>query len=409
MPNVTVAGAHSSIVTVPYNTASNALIAQQLADAITAGVSGGSILPYDNQYTPTPPTIPGGKSGEFVVSQTAFVTLPTGYSALVVTAAGAVVTGSGDPNESVLGGTGGVKFLASAGSGTIALGGGSNQVILGAGDTGSWGIYTDTGNDVIQALNTGSDTISAGLGDNSILLGGGTYQIATTGDDVIQAGAGNVTVGATGSGSDYITGGSGNLVFLGNSTGNVTITGGSGSDTYFGGSGSAYVQGGSAGNNFLFAGTGATTLIGGGSGDQLYANGSAGQVLEAASGNATLSGLFSSGADTFYAGSGSDQITGSFGADTFVGGTGAASITAGLGGTSDVFQFVDGSSGGTDLVAGLTSASQVSINLVGYGPNEAQNAVNTQSSTANSVTITLSDNTKITFDNITHLSTSNFT
>ena len=51
---------------------------------------------------------------------------------------------------------------------------------------------------------------------------------------------------------------------------------------------------------------------------------------------------------------------------------------------------------------------EVNIKLSGYGANEAANAVAGQISTPNSVTITLSDNTKVTFQNITHLTTGNF-
>jgi hypothetical protein len=46
--------------------------------------------------------------------------------------------------------------------------------------------------------------------------------------------------------------------------------------------------------------------------------------------------------------------------------------------------------------------------LIGYGPNEAANAVAGQTSGANSVSVTLSDNTVITFENITHLTGGNF-
>jgi hypothetical protein len=60
------------------------------------------------------------------------------------------------------------------------------------------------------------------------------------------------------------------------------------------------------------------------------------------------------------------------------------------------------------LVKDLTSAAQVHITLTGYGPNEAANAIAGQNSGANSVSVTLSDNTTITFENITHLSGSNF-
>jgi hypothetical protein len=150
-------------------------------------------------------------------------------------------------------------------------------------------------------------------------------------------------------------------------------------------------------------------LFAGGNNDQLYAGGGAPQLLHAASGNETLFGGFASGKDTFYAGSGSDQITGSTGQSTFVLGTGSATITASPSSSfKAMFDAINGQGGGTDLVTGLTNASQLDIQLTGYGPNEAANALAGQTTNGSSVTITLSDSTKITFTDITHLTSSNF-
>ena len=52
--------------------------------------------------------------------------------------------------------------------------------------------------------------------------------------------------------------------------------------------------------------------------------------------------------------------------------------------------------------------SQDTVSLTGFGPNEAANALANQVAGASSVTVTLSDNTKVTFQNITHLSSSDF-
>jgi Ca2+-binding RTX toxin-like protein len=191
--------------------------------------------------------------------------------------------------------------------------------------------------------------------------------------------------------------------------GGATVFGGSGSDTLFGGTGKDLFYGGSAGTNYLQAGSGHATLFGGGNNDQLYAAGDKSQELHAGSGNETLFGGFASGKDTFYAGSGSDQITGSFGQSTFVLGTGSATITAFPSSSfKDVFDAIKGQAGGTDLVQGLTNASQLDIQLTGYQSNEASKALAGQTTNGSSVTITLTDGTKITFDNITHLTSSNF-
>jgi Ca2+-binding RTX toxin-like protein len=106
----------------------------------------------------------------------------------------------------------------------------------------------------------------------------------------------------------------------------------------------------------------------------------------------------------FYAGSGSNQIIGGGGNDTFVAGSGAATMTAGLG--SDVFQFVSGTAGGTDLIAGFTSTDK--LHLQGYGAGAIQDALGTQAVSAGSVTITLSDNTQVTLSGVDHLTRNNF-
>ena len=66
-------------------------------------------------------------------------------------------------------------------------------------------------------------------------------------------------------------------------------------------------------------------------------------------------------------------------------------------------------SSSTDTVEGIGSTLQVHIGLSGYGPDEAANAVAGQTTNGSSVTISLSDGTKVTFENITHLTSSNFT
>jgi Ca2+-binding RTX toxin-like protein len=167
------------------------------------------------------------------------------------------------------------------------------------------------------------------------------------------------------------------------------------------------VHGGSDGNNFLFAGDGAATLFGGGSGDQLFAYGGHRQTLIAGAGNETLSGAFGWGNNKFVAGSGHDTMIGGSGHDTFVGGRGHADVLATNPG-KDVFEFIKGEAGGKMVVDGITNAADVHIDLDGYGRREVQHALGSQTSNGSSVTVSLSDGTRITFDSITHLNVSNF-
>ncbi|HVC59310.1 MAG TPA: calcium-binding protein [Acetobacteraceae bacterium] len=410
MASVTVFGAHGSTVSLSYDSAQNALLAQQIAGAFSAAVSGGTVQPADSKYGPPPPLAPGA-TGEFVASTNSVTFLPHGYTDVVNAAAAAVVFGSGGANQQILSGSGNLSFVTTEGNGTVVAGGGNNQIVVAAGDSGGWQIDTGNGNDMIRALGAGNDTIAAGGGNNYLQLGAGKDQIITQGADTILGGTGAETVVASATGGQHATDliyGNASMLFLVAANG-ATVLGGSGSDTVYGGTGPDLLYGGTAGSNFLQAGSGAATLFGGGNNDQLYAGGSAAQALHAATGNESLFGGGASGQDTFYTGSGADQVTGSGGQSTFVFGTGAATVTA-LPSSSfqAVFEAIKGQAGGTDLVQGLTNASQLQVVLSGYGPNEAASALAGQTTNGSSVTITLSDNTQITFANIAHLTTSNF-
>ena len=303
MFSVTVAGAHGHAVTLSYDSAANAALAQQLANAITAGVQNGTIIPATDTNGP-PPAVPLGKTGEWVQSNAGFTILPHGYDAVVNTADQAIIFGSGDAGESILSSNDDLSFFATGGSGTVAAGGGDNRIIIPVTDGGSWSINTGKGDDLISALGKGNDTINAGGGHNAITLGNGHDIVTTTGDDTVVAGSGHETIGAVGRTTSDVVYGNASTLFFVTTDGAATVFGGSGTDTFLGGNGPDLVYGGSGGNNFLMAGMGAATLFGGGSGDQLFAMGGIGQALHAGAGNETLSGAFSAGADTFYGSAG---------------------------------------------------------------------------------------------------------
>ena len=383
MPTVTVAGAHGQIVSLNFDSASNAVLAQKLAFAITTGVQNGTIIPAVDTDG-GPPPVPGGKVGEWVQTQDGTTILPSGYKAVVDTAPDAVIFGSGATGESVLASSGDLTFFASAGSGTVAAGGGGDRIVLMSSDKGGWSINTGNGNDVVLAQNTGNDTINAGGGDNSITLGSGSDLVLSTGDDTVTAGDGQETISATGKTSDLIYGGSSSLFFVTNQ-GSATVFGGTGSDTFFGGKGTDLVYGGTGGNNLLFAGTGSATLFGGGDGDQLFGGGTQAQALHAGAGNETLFG--GSGGDTFFGSAGSTQMFGFSGSNTYV--------------------FTNGQAGGTDTITGFTSGRD-QIDLQGYSKNEVTKALKSQTMTSGGDTITLSDHTTITFAGVNSLSASDF-
>jgi len=405
--SVTVPGANGIVVDLAYDTQSNAALAGQIAAALQAALTAGTEHAAGNASVPPPPL--GGRTGLFNQAVSGATALPRGYNDVVDSAANAVIIGSGGANQHILAGAGNLTFFATGGSGVVDTGGGNNLISIPQSDTGNWLIQLGSGADTVADRGTGSDTISPGPGANVVSLGGGQYQIISVGQDTITAGSGSTTVDASGApatASELIYGGSGPLTFIGGAAG-ATIIGASGSTTVTGGSGPLDARGGADGSNSLTGGTGGATLFGAGNGDVLTANGLAPQALFAGAGSETLTGATATGADTFAGGAGSDQITGGLGADTYIGGSGHAVVNAT--GASNLFAFIDGAAGGSMVVSDLTSAAQVSIALIGYGPNEAANAIASQTPSANAVTLTLSDNTTITFENITHLSGSNVT
>jgi Ca2+-binding RTX toxin-like protein len=408
---VTIQGSNHQPITLTFDTATNFALAQQIATYLNAEIASGKLVTEYDSAGP-PPALPHGISGAYVQTTSPLVFLPADYTTDLITKSGsAVVFGSGAANETILSGAStSLTFIATAGSGTVVAGGGNDTFLVTGTRNDNWSLYAGGGSDIIAALGAVNATIGAGGGHNAIQLGSGNDLIISTGYDTVAGGSSHATIDATGAHSDFVQGESSDLLFVGG-TGGATIVGGTGSDTYLGSAagpvGSQLIEGGSAGNNFLFAGDGLATLVGGGKGDQLYGYGSYNQSLIAGSGNETLSAALSSGNDTLKAGSGKDVLIGGFGSDTFVGGSGHATITAGLG--SDVFAFINHQAGGTELVQGIFDPASIKIDLQGYGPNAIADALASQTVKHGSVTIDLSDGTKVTFQDVTSLTRSNFT
>jgi len=400
---VTVRGVANQTISLSYDVTANANLAQKIAAAISAGVTAGTVTPYQvspwsgkGSTPPAPPVITKG-TGEFIQAVNGASLLPAKYDDVIVSAASATISGNGDAGVQVLVGAGNLSFLASTisgGSGTIVGGGGNNYVSLPAPDLGSWLIDLGNGANTVVASNRGNDTINVGSGVNKITLGAGQDLVTTQGSGTIYGGSGSATISASATNcpptSLVVQGGSGNLLFL--ASNNATVFGGTGSVSVTGGSGTEVIYGGAAGSNSLQAGTGAVSLFGAGNGDQLFAAGSQAQLLVAGNGNETLNGSGASGADTFVGGAGTDHIIGNTKNDTFELGKGTELIQA-FGTAANVFEFVASTAGGAATVTGLTSSSQIQIVLSGYGP---KNTVS-QAVSGGNLTVSLSDGSKITF------------
>ena len=412
---VTVLGANNQTVTLHYDTTQAQQIAATLAASITAGVLAGTTIPSDGGTV----ALGSGQTGELVANtprQMYFMS--PGYEDAVIGAGGlATVFGSGGNNESILKNNGALTFIATAGSGTVVAGGSvqiygqtyyyGSDIILPASDAGNWGVATGNGNDTVVAAGAGNDSIAAGGGTNNIQLGGGSDQILTTGFDIIQGGSGSATVSALAGGHDRIVAGSGNFDVTASGNAIVVMLAGTGSDTFTGGSGIAIIHGGTGGNNLLTAGTGPTTLFGGGSGDRLTAGG-AHQILIAGAGAETLQGA-ATGFDRLRAGAGADSLGASGNYNVFIGGLGTATMNAS--GSHNEFLFINAgkAGGGSDTITGFNSTDKIAV--YAYAPGEVAYAVKNQTAlSGGSTTVTLTDNTKITFTGLsTQLTAQNFT
>jgi hypothetical protein len=400
MSDVTVLGTHGSIVHIPIDTSTNAVLAQQLLDVVTKGIELGDVTPY--QLGETAPTI---GYGELIISGNGGTAMPPPSTAIIVDNATlpSVIFGGSAPVQLLVSGESGINYIVNTGAGTVIAGGGSNYIFAGAG-TGDHLYQTGNGDDTIIA-ETGNSTIQAGFGQNIIQLGSGNSIVDVTGTDDITAGSGFDTVTVQNGGSAVISGGSG-TVFLAN-TGLATLFGGEGSTTVMG-SGGGYYEGGKAGHNLLIGvSTLGTTLHGGGNGDTLQAGGGGDDLVVAGDGNETLLGT-GGGKVTFVTGSGNDYVKAGSGADTIFDGSGNATLWGGAGPDTFVFKF--GTAGGHTEIKDFTvgTDSVVLDSYPGHTITEILNAGVASTVNGGSFTITLSKDVTVTFDGLTSLDKSSF-
>lgn len=348
---------------------------------------------------------------------------------------------SGDTNEAVVSApvTGG-SYVLPAGFQAMFLGGSAN-VTLSDTVVGNALLVGNQGNDILiagavndeAAAGSGNDTLLGGAGAATLLGGVGSTNLlaAGSGDTLLVAGSGLATMFG-GSGADIMVGGAGASTvsggtgattvfagtgvmeafggaspfrFVGGTNGASTVVGGAGISTLFGGTGS---------NNLLVGGTGAATIVGGAGGDELVGGGSAGDLISAGASNETLVGSFAGGADTLVGGTGGDLEVAGTGNDIMFGGSGPDTMLAGIGNDvmvagsgPDLLVFSNGQAGGSDTIWNFAPGTDF-VFLANYAPNIVQTALASAVTSGGSTTITLTDNTRITFGGITQLTASNF-
>jgi autotransporter passenger strand-loop-strand repeat protein len=373
------------------------------------------------------------------------ITLASGYQGVIdLASAPHTIVGTGGGQESVIAVGGNAVFDAAAGqSGTMIAAAGGNVFAAPTTSGGNW---------VVQDDGDGANTVSAGASNllfedsagetNTIALGTGADTLGVFGSDSITAASGQDTVFLNGSGTN-LQGGSGSDFIVENGVGN-SVMGGAGPETIFANAGGNTVTAdptaasstlfvnqadlygattftAGLGNSTVFnvngfgvfnAGAGrfvmldeygadtvngaasaAPVTVFGGQQSRLMFNGDAiGNILVAATGNASLNASASGGANVFFDGSAANTYVTMVGGqyyNYFVAGAGNASMTGGQGPNShNFFQFIDGSAGGDDTIAGWNGSD--TIDLIGYGGAQPTTTVYT-----NGTVLALSDNTHI--------------
>jgi fibronectin-binding autotransporter adhesin len=382
--------------------------------------------------------VPAGEQAEFMGGTTSAILLDStvgnailagnsGNDTIAATARGdSIIDGHGANllfagADVLVSSNGGNDTVAALGDAVSVKSAGANALVFGAFGSNAGALDVSLG-DSQATLSAGqSNTTVTASGGDALIFGGfaspaGGLSLVDTGHgDTISAGNSNVTATLEGSaalvfgdygnasgGLNLIDAGSGDTIAVGNSP--ATVTGGGNGSFVWGGSGTLQFAGGT-GAATVVAGTGATTvtpgsggtILFGSAGSSVIAMGSNGLEYIAASGNETLNAGGSSGANTLVGGfnpSNADSIVGGSGNDVMFAGAGADTLAGG--GGANIFSFVASlTHGAADVIADFNANDVVFLN--GYGAGDAAAALGAAVSSGGSTTITLSDNTQITF------------
>jgi Ca2+-binding RTX toxin-like protein len=452
MASVTVPSGTATPIGQIFGNASNSLLANQIATAI-ANAAKAHTLGLTNITVPgaipSPPANPGGVN-ELIISAGGDYTIPASTNSqlnpdyVVVLNSKDPVTIHGASNSSIWGGAGQVTIVDPA---AVTLSEGASNPVV-----------TLTGDGDLLAANNSAETVTASGTNETILVGGGQANVTLTSgssgalvsgstvvghaggldvtdsglDDTVSAGSASAAVTLAGSGA-LVSGGTGALSVVDNgfsdtinagsgftavdasgadSTSGSLVNGGSGQLNFVGGAGGGTVVGataGGAGNSTVFGGTGLTSLVGGPGGAVTYVNTTSGGLwVNGGTGDETIDASLSKGTSTIYGGqdtAGRNLLMGGAGTDFINAGSGSDTLVGG-GGQNDFF-FIKalGGPAANDVVSDFSAIDTVF--LLNYGSGEAGAAVAGATTAGGSTTITLSDNTKITFTGVTDPATLN--
>lgn len=317
------------------------------------------------------------------------------------------VTGNNVFNGSSTGGAGDT-IVAGSGDDTIYTGGGSTTVNSGTGHATIYlqdtavgatindSVWLDDGQSVVYA-NGANDAVIATVGGQTIT--GAQNTVTSSNLTVVLTATSNVTTDVNGVSSaayNLVVGGAGSTLVYDGSSGN-TVDGGSGGLFFIGASSISADLNGGGGNFVAFGADGDTITFGNTSGTTTGLT-----ELIAGTGNETLDGGSASTAVALFGTSdtaGTDLLVGGSGDDTLQAGVGSETLTGGAG--DNLFLFNASTDGGTITITDFLGSSGNNIAFSGYSPSDIQTALQSGTEADGNYTVTLSDNTSITFDNVT--------
>src|SRR3954470_22309407 len=124
MAEATLSGGSGGTITIPFDTAGAAGLAQQALSSITSTLT----------FTPgvSTPTAPAGGGAALVIGPnglpTGAVTVPGGYAAVVNTATAPVTLVGGGDSQIIISSSGGLNYFTGGGSDTVVAAGGDNLI-----------------------------------------------------------------------------------------------------------------------------------------------------------------------------------------------------------------------------------------------------------------------------------------